>query len=153
MTRAERIEALMITVLAPASWLAWPYFSPGPPSAAVPLWQITLSLSALLLLHSLIRDVAILLRRRAAADGPRREAQCVCLESTLGLTGVVAGAMLAGLAGSAHVTIGRWEFSLALTATLALGFAVKDLVVSWNPLGLRREKDHLNLIVRWTGRP
>jgi hypothetical protein len=32
---------------------------------------------------------------------------------------------------------------------MALGFIIKDFVISWNPFGLRREKDHLNLIVRW----
>jgi hypothetical protein len=145
MTRAEWIEVLLIGILAPMSWLAWPYF-PSP----IPLWQIVLGVSILLLLQSLVRDVAILLRtRRSASNEPRKEAQCFCLESTVGVTGVVAGAALVGLDSSTNVTISRWDFFLAVAGTMALSFIIKDLVISWKPLGVRREKDHLNLIVRW----
>jgi hypothetical protein len=148
MTRADWIEVLVIAILAPASWLVWPYFAP-----AMPLWQLALSLSALLLGHSLVRDIAILLRNRSSASaGLRKEAHCFCLESTIGATGVVAGAILAALGLSIQVAIGRWHFVLAVAGTMVLAFAVKDLVISWNPLGLRREKDHLNLIVRWRGK-
>jgi Ca2+/Na+ antiporter len=116
----------------------------------MPVWQIVLGLSALLLAQSLVRDIAILLRRRhLESSGPRQEAQCFCLESTVGATGVVAGAVLAGLGNSMPVAISRWTFFLALAGTMALGFLIKDLVISWKPPGLRREKDHLNLVVRW----
>ncbi|MDP9008801.1 MAG: hypothetical protein M3N91_08865 [Pseudomonadota bacterium] len=145
MTRAEWNEVLAIGIIAPTSWLIRPYFSP-----AMPVWQLALSLSALLLAHSLVRDIAILLRgRRAASAELRREAHCFCLESSIGATGVVAGAILAALGPSTQVAIGRWEFALGVAATMVLAFVIKDLVISWNPLGLRREKDHLNLIVRW----
>jgi hypothetical protein len=144
-TRAEWIEILLIGILASMSWLAWPYF-PSP----IPLWQIVLGVSTLLLLQSLVRDVAILLRtRRSASNELRKEAQCFCLESTVGVTGVVAGAALVGLGSSTNVTISRWDFFLAVAGTMALSFVIKDLVISWKPLGVRREKDHLNLIVRW----
>src|SRR5208282_1177248 len=145
MTRAEWIEVLLIGILAPMSWLAWPCFP-----SSTPLWQIVLGVSTLLLLQSLVRDVAILLRtRRSASNEPRKEAQCFCLESTVGVTGVVAGAALAGLGSSIRVEISRWDFPLAVAGTMALGFIIKDLVISWKPLSVRREKDHLNLIVRW----
>ncbi len=145
MTRAEWIEILLIGILAPMSWVAWPYF-PSP----TPIWQIVLGVSTLLLLQSLLRDVAILLRtRRSALNEPRKEAQCFCLESTVGLTGVIVGAALVGLGSSTDVAISRWDFFLAVAGTMALSFIVKDLVISWQPLGVRREKDHLNLIVRW----
>jgi hypothetical protein len=145
MTRAEWIEVLVITVLAPISWLVWPYVS-----TAMPFWQITLDLSALLLVQSLVRDIAILLRNRSSASNqPRREAQCFCLESTIGATGVVAGTVLAAFGRTTQVAIGRWHFLLAVAGTMVLGFAIKDLVISWKPFGIRREKDHLNIIVRW----
>jgi hypothetical protein len=145
MTRAEWIEILLIGILTPMSWVAWPYF-PSP----TPIWQIVLGVSTLLLLQSLLRDVAILLRtRRSALNEPRKEAQCFCLESTVGLTGVIVGAALVGLGSSTDVAISRWDFFLAVAGTMALSFIVKDLVISWQPLGVRREKDHLNLIVRW----
>jgi hypothetical protein len=116
----------------------------------MPLWQIVLKLSALLLAQSLGRDITVLLRSRIyPAIAPRKEAQCFCMESTVGVTGVVAGISLAGLGVSTNVVIPQWGFCLALLATMSMGFAIKDLVISWNPFGLRREKDHLNLIVRW----
>jgi hypothetical protein len=143
MTRAEWIEVLVIGVAATGSWLMRP-FLPG----TMPLWKIVLGLSALLLAQSLARDAAILLRR-SRTNEPRRDAQCFCLESTVGATGVVAGAVLAGLGSSMQVTTGRWIFLLAVAGTMALGFLIKDLVISWKPFGVRREKNHLNLIVRW----
>jgi len=145
MTREEWAEVLAIGAVASLSWLAWPYF-PSP----TPLWQIVLGVSGLLLAQSLVRDVAILLRTRSvASDEPRKEASCMCLESTIGVTGIVAGAVLAGLGSSTQAAMGRPGFVLAVAGTMALGFVIKDWVISWRPLGVRREKDHLNLIVRW----
>ena len=145
MTRGEWIEVLLIGIISPTCWVTWPYF-PSP----TPVWQIVLGISALLLFQSLVRDVAILLRaRHAASNEARKEAQCFCLESTIGVTGVVAGAALVGLGSSTHITIGRWEFLLIAAGTMALGFAIKDLVITWKPLGVRRETNHLNVIVRW----
>ncbi len=144
MTKAQWIEVSAIAVFTAISWLVWPQFS------AMPLWQIVLGLSALVLAQSLVRDIAILLRsRRSASQEPRKEAQCFCLESTVGSTGVLAGAVLAGFGGSTPVAIDRWELSLAAAATMVAGFLVKDLVISWRPFGVRRETDHLNLVVRW----
>jgi hypothetical protein len=148
MTRAEWIEVLAIAIVTTASCPTSKLFP-----STMPLWQIVLGASALLLAQSLVRDVAILLcNRRSAANEPRKEAQCFCLESTVGATGVVAGALLAGLGSSTQLAIGRWDFVLAIAGTMALGFAIKDMVVSWKPFGVRREKDHLNLIVRWKGK-
>jgi hypothetical protein len=146
MTRAEWIELAMIVVVATIGWLVWPYFS-----AAMPLWQIVLGASALLLAQSLVRDVAILFRSRhsESKNEPRKEAQCFCLESTVGMTGVIAGLALIGLGSSHQIEMSRWEFSIVAAGTMALGFIIKDFVISWNPFGVRREKDHLNLIVRW----
>jgi len=145
MTRAERIEVLVIAALAPISWLVCPHFC-----TTTPIWQTVLGLSALLLAQGLVRDIAILFRnRRSALNEPRKEVQCFCLESTIGATGVLAGAALAGLGISTQGTIGRWDLFLAVEGTMVLGFLIKDLVISWKPFGVRREKDHLNLIVRW----
>jgi len=145
MTRAEWIELAIIVVVATIGWLVWPYFS-----AAMPIWQIVLGASALLLAQSLVRDVAILFRSwRSASNATRKEAQCFCLESTVGLTGVIVGLALIGLGSSHQIEMSRLGFSIAVAGTMALGFVIKDFVISWNPFGVRREKDHLNLIVRW----
>ena len=145
MTRAERIEILIIGFIAPMTEVAWPYF-PSP----TPLWQIVLGVSGLLLLQSLVRDTAILLRAAyLAANGPRKEARCFCLESTISTMGIFLGAALVSLGSSTNVTISRGGFFLIVAGTMALSFIIKDLVISWKPLGVRREKDHLSLIVQW----
>jgi hypothetical protein len=149
MTRAEWTEVFAIAMIAPASWFIWPHVS-----FPIPVWQVVLGLSALLLAQSLVRDVAILLRRqRAEASEPPKEAQCFCLESTVGATGMLLAALLAGIASDAKVVLTRWEFFLAVTGIIVIGFLIKDIVIAWNPFGVRREKDHLNLIVRWKIKP
>jgi hypothetical protein len=148
MTRAEWIEIFAIAIVAAASWPASKLFH-----STMPLWQIVLGASALLLAQSLLRDVVILFRsRRLKSNEPRKEAQCFCLESTVGLTGVIAGLALIGLGSSHQIALSRCEFSFAIAGTMALGFIIKDFVISWKPFGVRREKDHLNLIVRWKGK-
>ncbi len=147
-TRAERIEMTAIAVAAIASLLAWRYL---PPSST--FGGVVLGLSALLLMQSLVRDIAILLRHRAPARiVPRRETQSVCMESTIGITGIVGGIMLTVWSGSEPVPLGPVLLSTATTGTLALGFLIKDLAISWNPWAVRREPDHVNLIVRWKKR-
>jgi hypothetical protein len=148
MTRAEWIEVIVISIVVAGSWPARLLFP-----STMQLWQVVLDLAALLLAQSLVRDIAILMRQRYSKPaGPQKETQCFCMETTVGVTGMVAAAALAGLGNSAILAFRWWEFSLAIAGTLAVGFLIKDLVISWNPLGVRREKDHLNLIVRWKRR-
>jgi hypothetical protein len=145
MRRAESIEILVIGIVTLLSWIVWPYYS-----APIPVWQIVLNASILFLMQSLVRDVAILLRHQhSTSNEPPQEVQCFCLESSVGVCGVIIGALLAGFTSSKWITISRWEFVLGIAAVMVLGFISKDWVISWNPIGLRREKDHLNLIIRW----
>jgi hypothetical protein len=149
MTRAEWIEITTIAMVATASWFVWPHIS-----FPLPLWQIVLGLSALLLAQSLMRDIAILLRRRRAeSTEPPKEAQCFCLESTVGATGMLAAALLAGVASGTKVVLNHWEFFLAVAGIMVISFIIKDVVIAWKPFGVRREPDHLNLIVRWKIKP
>lgn len=145
MTRAERIEAALIAVLALASTLAWSYL---PAEIAVSRW--ILGGAVLLLAQSLLRDTTILLRGRGAKQrAPVHTASCMCLESAIGAVGVFIGLGAAGFANFGTASLGRVAFSLSVIGTLAFGLVIKDWVIAWNPLGFRREKDHLNLIVRW----
>jgi hypothetical protein len=147
-TQSERIEVLIIAATAPIGWFVWPHIF-----APMPIWQIVLGLSALLLAQSLVRDTAIIIRSRyKLSGGARKEAQCFCVESTVGSMGVAVGALLAGLGGSSQVAFGPWSFVAAATGTMMLGFLIKDLIITWKPFGVRREKDHLNLVVRWTNK-
>ena len=145
MTRTDWIEVALIALLIAGSWLLLPLLPAG-----MSISQVMLMLSALLLLQSLIRDCLILWRTRQIKNAdPTREMQCFCLESTVGMTGVVLGLALFGLAGSRQLAVTAPGLVMAAGATLILGFLIKDLVLTWNPFGVKREKDHLNLVVRW----
>jgi len=58
-TQSERIEVLIIAATVPIGWFVLPHVF-GP----MPIWQIVLGLSALLLAQSLVGDTAIILRSR-----------------------------------------------------------------------------------------
>jgi len=145
MTRAEWIELSLVAFVAAASSQTAQFLP-----AAIPLWQIVLGLAALLLAQSLVRDVVIVIRqRREKSNVPKKIARCLCLESTVGATGMAAGAAVASLGVTRQFTVSPWEISIAVAATMILGLVIKDLVISWEPPRVRREKDHVNLLVRW----
>jgi hypothetical protein len=109
-----------------------------------------LVLSALLLLQSLIRDISILmLSKKDPGPIDQKSMQCLCVESALGMTGVLVGAGLLGLGITRQIAMDKflWGFSIALL--VGLGFAIKDFVVQANPWRIFRDKDHLNIVISW----
>jgi hypothetical protein len=144
MTRADQIEITTIAAASTATWLIPAYIF-----SDLTLGEATLYLSALLLAQGLVRDLLMLLRNRSAAHGGTfQESQCLCLESAIGVAGVIAGSALLGSFGAMSLPVDHLEFFLAVTATLAIGFLLKEFVITWNPLGIRREKNPLSVIVR-----
>lgn len=97
-----------------------------------------------------VRDLWLLYLTKTRADSaPRRKVACMCVESTFGLTGLLVGLglALAGLGGEVMLTPSRWMILTA--AVLAVGFAAKDYVIGWRPLGIRREPEHHSFIFTW----
>ena len=147
MTVAEKVELALIPLVGVAIWNY-----PGPLPGIVGVGSLLLTASVLLLVQGLVRDLWLLLkRRRQSRAGARREALCMCVESTVGVTGVVAGLILAGTAVDAtlHVSQSRW--GILASMVLAIGFAIKDFVFEWRPFRIRRDKDHVNLVFSWKG--
>jgi hypothetical protein len=97
-----------------------------------------------------LRDLWLLylVKRRPAHSPPRRLA-CMCLESSVGLTGVLVGVVLAlcDLGRTFLLTPARWMLLAAIVLTL--GFLARDLIISWRPLGLRRDPDHHSIVFTW----
>ena len=99
LTRAEKIElglvALATGVLAAIA---------GRLPSSLELGSL-LAVAALALLgQGLVRDLWLLTKqRRAVGTAPVEEARCMCLESTVGLGGVVAGVVLAAVHAGGHV--------------------------------------------------
>lgn len=97
-----------------------------------------------------LRDLRLLyLLKSRPVTAPRRRLACLCLESSVGLTGVMVGVLLAlgGLRGQITLNAGRWM--LLAAAVFALGFLARDLVISWRPPGIRRDPDHHSIIFTW----
>ena len=145
MTRREHVELGMIA----ASVGLVGVFSPWLP-ARLKFGQ-ALTLACLTwLLQGGVRDAWILYQlKRRPSTAPKRRLACMCLESSAGLTGLMAGIGLSlfNLGGDLRFTTTRWV--LLAGAVFALGFLLKDYVISWRPLGLRRDPDHLSIVFTW----
>ena len=116
----------------------------------ITLGRLLLGASALLLFQSLVRDLWLLAKaRREARSHPPRVARCMCVESTVGITGVAIGLILLTCRIDAPVSMGQWGWCGLAILVLGTGFLIKDYVLELNPLRIRRDKDHVNIIVRW----
>lgn len=145
MKTREKIELILIpTVVAGIAWQS-------------DRWPDSLTIGGAIALGCLawlvqggLRDAWLLYLTKTHADyAPRRKVACMCLESTAGMIGLLIGIGLAlsGIGGDVAMTRGRWAGLAA--AALVVGFLAKDYVVSWRPLGVRREPDHHTFIFTW----
>lgn len=145
MTSAEKAELALIPVVGVVAWL----LSDRLPER-IGVGALLLGASVLLLLQGLVRDLWLLSRRRLAAqEGAPRQALCMCVESTVGVTGVAAGLMVLGSGVDARLAVAPWQWCLLAAGILSVGFAIKDFVLEWRPFRIRRDKDHLNVVVSW----
>lgn len=96
-----------------------------------------------------VRDLWLLYLMKSRPAAPRRKLACMCLESSAGLTGLVLGVVLAlsGVGGEIALNSARWTMLAA--GVLTLGFLAKDFVISWRPLGLRRDPEHHTIVFTW----
>jgi hypothetical protein len=145
MTTREKTEVGLIATLAVGcAWLV-PYLP-----WRISLGNLILTCSVLLLAQSLVRDLYVLWadrRRSKARTVPAM--RCVCMESAVGLAGVVSGLLLLGSGLSYRVEMPCWAWSTSLLFTLVLGFALKDLVLELWPLRVRRVDNHAQIQFAW----
>ncbi|MFW5450447.1 MAG: hypothetical protein ACKE9I_02510 [Methylophagaceae bacterium] len=145
MTSGEKVELLLIVLFALICWLI---------ASKLPT-QLTLSslffvLSALLLLQSLIRDLWLLTRLKHNNEpSDIKKAQCICVESTIGIIGIVIGALLLSAGIFRTINMAEWLWTILVFSILIFGLLIKDYILQWNPWGVSREKDHINIIVKW----
>jgi len=76
----------------------------------------------------------------------------MCVESTVGATGVAVGIVVLGSGLDRSVPMEGWIWSVLSVVVMATGFGIKDYVLEWNPLRLRRDKDHVNIVFIWRSR-
>lgn len=142
MTRFERTE---LAIIALAMLLAWPRlrYLPDHPS----IGGLLTTAGATFLGQGLLRDIALLATARS--KGPERRQACLCLESLLGISAVAGGIALALWQPAWCLAAGRPTWAMMFGLTLLAGFLQKELVITWSPLRLRRDRNHLNVIVTW----
>ena len=145
MTPTEKVELALIAVAGVASW-----FAAGWLPADISVGALLLGASVLLLGQGMVRDLWLLSRRKKGEQqDARREALCMCVESTVGATGVVAGLVILGSAIDSALSTSSLLVSTLAVGVLVVGFAIKDLVLDFRPFRVRREKDHLNIVFSW----
>ena len=145
MTTAEKSEIALIPLAGACAWLAGTWLPQD-----IGVGSLLLASSVLILLQGLLRDLWLLSQRKAAQQsGERQEILCMCVESTVGVTGVVAGLIILGSALNRPVPMTPWLWSLLAITVLVVGFAVKDLIFEFRPFRVRRDKDHLNIVFSW----
>ena len=145
LTVVEKVELAAIGLAASlAAWL-------GPaPRLQLELGELIASAALLLLGQGSMHDLWLLYRaRQRPAAGPAKEAACLCVESALGFTGILAGIGLAALGLTHSINLSPGKLSATAGTVLLLGFLLKDFVFEWSPWRIYREKDHAQVIFRW----
>lgn len=145
MTIAEKIELALISIIGMSLW----FFASELPHR-ISIGQLLLGMSAFLLFQSLIRDLWLLARKTGMPPaGLQRKIQCMCAESTIGMTGVIFGIILLGVGIDYSVTIPNWGWSILVMVMMTIGLMIKDYVMEWNPFRIYKDLDHINIVFTW----
>ncbi len=110
--------------------------------------DMVLYASVLLLAQGLVRDLWIKYSttRPIATPTTAFKPICMCLESSVGLLGVVAGLLMVFVGTQTPLQLVSWFWPIAIGGVLAIGFLIKDFVLDWRTRSIRREKDHQNIV-------
>ena len=142
---AEKVELAAIPLGTALVWWLAPH-----PGFTAELGTLVAGGALAILLQGFLRDLWLLREaRRQAPATPVRAARCMCVESALGLTGVVAGVALTGIGLTRTCFLSPTGLTAAVAAAFVVGFILKDFVFEWSPWKIYREKNHAQVIVRW----
>jgi len=147
MTAAEKNELLILTLL--ISLLA---LMVKIPEQSFKFSMVVLYCTSLLFCQSLVRDLWYLYAKRKHDKSAIKPIvrQCMCVESTVGVFGVVIGLLIFSSTIDFDVKLNQFFLLGLACAVLVSGFFIKDYVIEWNPWRLYKEKDHMNIIFSWT---
>ena len=144
-TAAEKLELVLIPGAGIIGW-----FMAERPPAQISIGALLLGASVLLLLQGLLRDLWLISQRNRQSEvGAPQEALCMCVESTVGVTGVIAGFIILGSSIDSTLSADPLLIGFLTTGILIIGFAIKDFIFELRPFRIRRDKDHLNIVFSW----
>jgi len=147
MTNLERIEFGLIFVIALSVYFLSLFLPTHVPIGLGVIW-----LAAAVFFQSLIRDLTLLSRYRSKKQKPSIEAvekQCFCFESLLGVGVLLIGFLLFFSGNTIVIVMNQLLWTIVVSMVLVIGFLIKDLVITWRPFGIRRDPNHMNIIVKW----
>ena len=145
LTTLEKAELSAIPVATAVAW-----FAPLGPAFTLKIGGLVTAASLLLLLQGFCRDVWLWLAARRATEKPAlHSAQCMCVESALGLTGILSAAGLTAFRSGPDLAVTPPELTAAVGVVLVAGFLLKDFVFEWSPWKIYRAKNHATLHFRW----
>ena len=148
MPRLTTLEKVELSAIPVAAILAW--FTPVSPTFTLKVGGLITAASLLLLLQGFCRDLWLWLAVRRATEKPApHSARCLCVESALGLTGILAAAGLTAFRFGPDITVTRLGLTTTFGAVLIAGFLLKDFVFEWSPWRIYRAKNHATLHFRW----
>ena len=143
MSGLEKVELGVIALLVICS-----YFFTASFAETVTLGLGLVWIAGLIFVQSLIRDLVFMVIKKRQL-GSQVEQHCFCLESLLGVSVLLAGFLLFFSGATFVIAMNKAIYALCIFLTLVVGFLIKDLVFTWKPVGIRREKNHMNIIVKW----
>jgi hypothetical protein len=145
MTRRESVELCVIAAAAVAAC-----FIPRLPTT-IPIGYLVLAVSVGLLGQGLIRDLFIKYGKAAGvpAAAQKRGMVCMCMESTVGVAGVIAGLCVLFIGVSRRIILPPYFWPAAIIVVGLIGFIIKDYILDWTtwPWRNRKQKDHSSDII------
>ena len=114
------------------------------------LGEVIAAAALLLLIQGFFRDLYLLWEsKRTPSLAPAASARCMCVESAIGLTGVIAGVGLTAIGLNRSVYLEATRVMISIGLVMIVGFLLKDFVFEWSPWRISREKNHAQVIFRW----
>lgn len=148
MSRFTPVEKFEIAAIPGA--VALTYFLTGERILRTELGYVIAGSALLLLLQGFCRDLWLLREaRRAVAPAAGRSARCMCVESALGLSTILAGGALTLTGLSRPVELSGPVVVGLVAGGLIAGFLLKDFVFEWFPWKFYREKNHASVQFTW----
>ena len=98
--------------------------------------------------QTLVRDLVILwkLRRGDGHSAGSQLAHCYCLETPVGMLFLVLAIGIYWASPPGRLDGGWAMVGLGVGATMLINFLLRDLIIQWKPLAIRRDPAHFNII-------